>query len=360
MDYGKFASTFELTREKYSSQIVEKQRRCESSCLPLSKEKCGSLQGTQGHVAFHDINDRLEYCSVSLQDYSHLSDYDESVKGPNQVKQGNLKSHGENFENGSSYTPSLKATIKEELNVEMIKELRSLVNEDFDDSSKNSYSLRSGKEDRKLGQLRKKFLPFRGNHLSRLVIPVGPRFQAEIPQWEGTTNIRHHNIDDDFKWFGTEIWPMPIKETSTKGVGEGRPDVCSCDFPRSIDCVQQHISEARELLQSQIGTTFSSWKFDEMGEDVSKLWTMEEQKEFEYIVRLNPLSSDMDFWKLAMDCFPSKPLKSMVNYYYNVYIPRHIGKETRASFGVDDSGNDKIMDYKNGDDYGKMTTKQLF
>ncbi|XP_019431283.1 PREDICTED: uncharacterized protein LOC109338480 isoform X2 [Lupinus angustifolius] len=381
MDDGKSTCTFELlNKKKYNNQVAKNHRRGESSslsCLGNSKEKC-SFQRVQEHVAFHVSNDIVEHCNSCWQycshsngssqvikgqvfhatdddenctfcceDYSHLSDFDESM--PSSMKQGNLKGHFEPFEDRSSNTIGI--SVKEKRNIELSGELKSLINKDFDDSiSRNSYSLRLGQEDWKIDHP----LHFHDNHCPQVFIPVGPRFQAEIPQCENLTNRRQHHLNDDFKWFCNEVWPMPV-ETDIKGVGNGRPDACSCDFPGSIDCVQLHISEARERLKLEIGTTFSSWKFDEMGEDVSKSWTIEEQKKFESLTR-TLLSNDMDFWKVAMENFPNKPMKSMLNYYYNVCIPRRMSRETRDSFVAIDSDDDKLMEE---DDYSTTTMQMV-
>ncbi|BAT84166.1 hypothetical protein VIGAN_04145700 [Vigna angularis var. angularis] len=140
------------------------------------------------------------------------------------------------------------------------------------------------------------------NEIPRPVIPIGPRFQAEVPKWEGTTNV---NNDDDSKWSGVQVWPMPnISENSIEGTGKGR-------LGGSIECVKLHIREARELLKLEIGATFSSWKFDEMGEEFSQSWTLEEDKKFESMMKLNTSSKTRNFWKLALKHFPSKSLKCM-------------------------------------------------
>ena len=271
------------------------------------------------------------------------------------MKQRNLRSHCEDLVTSSSCTDNADTSIKEEPNIEILNVLKSFVNEDFANSRGASHSLFSRKEDKEFNQPRKKFLPSKFSHLPNLVIPIGPRFQAEVPKWEGTANVRHYNCDD-LKWLGTQIWPKPhITETNTKGIGKGRFDSCSCDIPGSVDCVQQHIGDARKLLQSEIGTAFSSWNFDRMGEDVSKSWTLKEQKEFESLLNVNPLSDGTKFWKLAMEHFPAKSMKSMVKYYYNVYIPRRMSMETRCSFGAVDSDNDQNEDYKNED--GCSTTR---
>ncbi|KOM37635.1 hypothetical protein LR48_Vigan03g101700 [Vigna angularis] len=164
------------------------------------------------------------------------------------------------------------------------------------------------------------------NEIPRPVIPIGPRFQAEVPKWEGTTNV---NNDDDSKWSGVQVWPMPnISENSIEGTGKGR-------LGGSIECVKLHIREARELLKLEIGATFSSWKFDEMGEEFSQSWTLEEDKKFESMMKLNTSSKTRNFWKLALKHFPSKSLKCMVNFYHNVYIPRCLSMKTRSLLEVD-------------------------
>ena len=196
----------------------------------ITKEKRGNRNAIQ--------NEKVEYYNICRQDYTQLGDPDEFAEGLNPMKQGHLKA------------------------------LESLVNEDFDNSNENSHSSCLKNEDVELNQSQNN-LSFEDNHIPRPVIPIGPRFQAEVPTWEDRTNIQHN--DDSLKLMGIQLWPMPnISENKTNDVGGGRCDSCSCEFPGSIDCVKLHIREARELLKLEIGTTFSSWKFDEMGEDVSK------------------------------------------------------------------------------------------
>lgn len=66
--------------------------------------------------------------------------------------------------------------------------------------------------------------------------------------------------------------------------------------------------------------------------DVLKSWTKEDEKGFESLVALNLLSSVTKFWKLTMEYFPSKSIGCMMNYYYNVYIPRCMSIEEKISF----------------------------
>ncbi|KAK7255833.1 hypothetical protein RIF29_29256 [Crotalaria pallida] len=73
---------------------------------------------------------------------------------------------------GEKHTTGHSETlVKEKPYTTFFKELKPLVNEEFNDSSQNSYLFHSKKEDVKLGQP----LPSWGNHL---------------PQWEGITSIR--------------------------------------------------------------------------------------------------------------------------------------------------------------------------
>ncbi|KAK7339826.1 hypothetical protein VNO77_20512 [Canavalia gladiata] len=297
----------------------------------ITREKCCNQNAI--------INDTIQYCSICREDYSYLSKSDEFIEG--------LKGHMKNCRKDLGTRKT-----KEKPSMEFFKALESFVNEDFHNSSETSRSLSSKNEDMELNQPQKSSLASKTNHIPRPVIPIGPNFQAEVPKWEGTTNVRHHNSDDDLKWLGTQLWPMPdFTKSNVKGIGEGRPDSCSCEFPGSIDCVRLHVSEARQLLKLEIGTTFSSWKFDKMGEDVSKSWTLKEQKEFESIVKLNPLSKDTNFWKLAIEHFPSKSMKCLVNYYHNVYIPRCLSLETRSFLDAVDSDDDQDEKYCNKDDF---------
>ncbi|XP_058738601.1 AT-rich interactive domain-containing protein 2-like isoform X2 [Vicia villosa] len=250
-----------------------------------------------------DQNDRVDFCSISRQDYSHLSDVEDYAKRPNYLmNEENFYIHaGDLMDNSYSY--DIATSIKEKLK----------------------------EEDMEFADSRKKFLPSRGSHLPRPFIPIGPRFQAEVPKWEASTNIKQYDSDDCLRWLGTQIWPMPsLSRNDAKSIEKGRSDSSSGENLESIDRVKKH-GEARECLKSKVNDTFSSWKFDIKKEDVSKSWTMEEEKKFEYLVKLNQLSSDTKFWKLTMEYFPSKSIECMKNYYYNVYIPRCMSIENKIS-----------------------------
>ncbi|KAK7373885.1 hypothetical protein VNO80_07305 [Phaseolus coccineus] len=68
-------------------------------------------------------------------------------------------------------------------------------------------------------------LSFNDNRVRGAIIPIGPRFQAEVPRWEETTKIRIHENDDDLKFLGIQLWPIPkASENMEKVIGECRYD----------------------------------------------------------------------------------------------------------------------------------------
>jgi len=268
-----------------------------------------------------------QHCTNNSQYYPHLGVFDAFIEGSNPVKQQSLK-HSRKYLVTTKYTTSIDTSMKEKSTLNFAKALEPLFNGDFDNSNETSHSSNLENEYMELNQTQNKSLS-EDNEILRPVIPIGPRFQAKVPKWEGTTKVKCHNNDDDLKWLGVEVWPMPnINENNTKGIGEERPDSYYCQDSRSVECVKLHTKEVREFLKSEIGATFSSLKFNGMGEEVSESWTLEEDKKFEYVLNLNTSSKAKIFWKLAMKHFPSKSLKCLINYYHNVYIPRRLSKET--------------------------------
>ena len=113
-------------------------------------------------------------------------------------------------------------------------------------------------------------------------VSIGPEFQAEIPVWNGppkqsqTQTINedsnfNENMDDS-RWLLTPIWPMKDREgiVNKERIGKGRSDGCSCCVQGSMECVRLHVEEEREKIKEELGVSFSSWRFDDMGESVSK------------------------------------------------------------------------------------------
>ncbi|TXG58759.1 hypothetical protein EZV62_016588 [Acer yangbiense] len=194
-----------------------------------------------------------------------------------------------------------------------------------------------------------------GENLPRPVIPIGPKFQAEVPEWTGPINKgKLYGCDGDseiLKWLGTKIWPIEkrSRKRNMKVIGRGRPESCSCVSPGSADCIKGHTHLARLALKSDLGPAFLSWKFDEMGEVVSKTWTVKEQSVFESLVKNNHLSNGMEFWERALKLFPSKGKKSILSYYYNVFNPRRMSQLTRSSLDQVDSDEDQV-DHNDRDD----------
>nr|XP_043637230.1 AT-rich interactive domain-containing protein 1-like isoform X2 [Erigeron canadensis] len=132
----------------------------------------------------------------------------------------------------------------------------------------------------------------------QLVIPLGPRFQADVPEWTGPPQSRYPhktlNNQDSLKWSGTVIWSNKNRrpEAESDVIGRGRPHRCECYNPGSILCVKSHINEKAARLQKELGPAFQIWKFDEMGEVVAKLWKQSEQQKFSRIVKTNPSSQE--------------------------------------------------------------------
>lgn len=184
-----------------------------------------------------------------------------------------------------------------------------------------------------------------GNHFQRKVIPVGPRFQADIPVWNGPVQrrISGHNS----KWLGTEIWPggMGKLRTSEKPIGKGRSNCCCCLSPGSGSCTKRHVLEKRLLLKCDLGPAFYSWKFDEMGMQVSESWTLKERQTFKAIMKTKSCHEN-DFLKHALKCFPKKRRKDIVNYYFNVYIPQHMGQLRRSASMIQiDTDDEEEINY---------------
>ncbi|CAA7033967.1 unnamed protein product [Microthlaspi erraticum] len=185
-------------------------------------------------------------------------------------------------------------------------------------------------------------------------IPVGPGFQAEIPVWIAPTKkgkfYGSPGDSDTLKWLGTGVWPTYSlkKKAHYKKVGEGRSDdSCSCDSPRSTNCVNQHIKETTELLEKDINRAFYTWEFDKMGEELgSKSWTANEERRFKDLVKKNPLSTTEGFWDIAAKAFPRKSLNDLRSYYYNVFLIRRMILLTHSSadhISSDDDHNDDFL-----------------
>lgn len=173
-------------------------------------------------------------------------------------------------------------------------------------------------------------------------IPVGLDRQAEIPTWD-PKSIEKCRFGYD-QLMGDCVIPMPGQEFSAQiGIrdGNGRKS-CGCPDEGSTTCIQLHVKEARERLRANLGPEkFVKLGFCDMGEDVSQLWTEEEEREFHEVVYSNPVSQNKDFWGHLSAVFPSRTKKEIVSYYFNVFILRRRSVQNRSNFLDIDSDDDE-------------------
>ncbi|KAL9242809.1 hypothetical protein vseg_016773 [Gypsophila vaccaria] len=177
---------------------------------------------------------------------------------------------------------------------------------------------------------------------------LGPHFQADVPIWTGIVS------ESDSKWLGTQIWvPDSLKEMSqfqTELPGKGRPESCKCQYPGSVECHRFHIAESRLKLRQTLGLAFYHWKFDRMGEEVSLSWTVEEEKRFKHIIKLNTPH-------LGKPYFPKKKRTDLVSYYYNVYLINRRRYQNRVTPKEIDSDNDEEEFGSVGEAFGYNAVK---
>ncbi|KAL3369055.1 hypothetical protein AABB24_009716 [Solanum stoloniferum] len=190
-------------------------------------------------------------------------------------------------------------------------------------------------------------------------IPVGPQFQADIP--ESIEEI----YESDSKWLGTGIWPLGKREKKRalvdRGpIGKGRQDICSCNTRGSYDCVKFHISEKRRKLKIDLGSAYSEWKFDSIGEEVALSWSREEEHKFQDIVKSNPLSEEKSFWNEVFKFFPNKSRESLVSYYFNVFLLRRRANQNRTNAGNIDSDDDESEYGPRFDCFGRDAKYSIF
>lgn len=201
-----------------------------------------------------------------------------------------------------------------------------------------------------------------GDNLQRAVIPIGPKFQAEVPEWTGPVdkNEVYSGDAEALKFLGTKVWPTEKRSTrrDLKETGSGRTQSCSCFYPGSVDCVRTHTHSARLALQSELGPAFTGWKFDEMGDTVVKKWTGKDQNMFESLIKKYPLSTGEKFWERALKLFPSKSKTSILNYYYNVFNPKHLRQLTESSNDHVESDEDQT-DEKDENGESSQQTRRL-
>ncbi|XP_050228172.1 AT-rich interactive domain-containing protein 2-like [Mercurialis annua] len=196
--------------------------------------------------------------------------------------------------------------------------------------------------------------PLSDEHVHRHVF-VGRRFQAEVPEWTGSV------CESDSKWLGTKVWPLEYGEHNVHieadSIGKGRPDICDCDLPGSVECVRFHIAENRVKLKIELGSMFYHWKFDRMGEEISLRWTVEEEKRFKDVVRCNLPSLDRSFWDNSRKYFHRKTKEDLVSYYFNVFLVQRRSYQNRVTPKHIDSDDDESEFGSLSDTYGHRALK---
>ncbi|KAI3947207.1 hypothetical protein MKX01_019860 [Papaver californicum] len=221
------------------------------------------------------------------------------------------------------------------------------------DSVDNSSTLNDDQMEHKRARRSPRLQNFIGDYIPRLAIPVGPRFQADIPDWiepRKSDNFSTDNLSDS-RYVGTKVWPIEGKNTEDskeERIGKGRSYSCSCNSMGSISCIKLHIFEKGCQLRADLGSVFFTWKFDEMGEEVSKSWTAVEQQCFESLVKTNRISQTDSFLVSALKQLSGKCRRSILSYYFNVFILRRMRKQARLATEFVDSEDDD----GNDDDFG--------
>ncbi|XP_052193245.1 AT-rich interactive domain-containing protein 1 isoform X2 [Diospyros lotus] len=170
---------------------------------------------------------------------------------------------------------------------------------------------------------------FLGNKQNKKRVPVGPLFQANVPEWS------EEIYESDPRWLGLQVWPPKSKEHNRyvierARIGRGRQDSCGCRHPGSVECVRFHISNKRMQVKIELGSAFHCWKFDMMGEEVALSWKKEDEQRFKEIVRSNPPSMDKCFWDELVRSFPSKAREDLVSYLFNVFILQRRAHQNRS------------------------------
>jgi len=129
------------------------------------------------------------------------------------------------------------------------------------------------------------------SELPRKRVPIGPTFQADIPDWTDPTNkedVSDENVElNNSRWLGTQIWPIEGDDTQSRKelIGKRKAFSCKCTAQGSVERARFHVNMVRLHLNSELGPAFFSLGFADMGEEVSRTWTQEEQMKFDDLVR---------------------------------------------------------------------------
>ncbi|XP_019157080.1 PREDICTED: uncharacterized protein LOC109153665 [Ipomoea nil] len=172
-------------------------------------------------------------------------------------------------------------------------------------------------------------------HPIRKMVPVGPEYQADIPDW---------NPQSLSNYSSEQLAPIPDVESSvsTRFIGKENEGGCYCLDKGSIRCVRQHVKESRDKLIENIGLkNFEELGFCDMGEVVAERWSDEEEKNFHDIVFSNKASFGKNYWHSLAVSFPSRSKMELVSYYFNVFKLRQRAEQNRLVPTNIDSDNDE-------------------
>lgn len=190
------------------------------------------------------------------------------------------------------------------------------------------------------------------SELPRKRVPIGPTFQADIPDWTDPTNKEDVSDENDelnnSRWLGTQTWPIEgcDRQSRKELIGKRKAYSCNCTVRGSVECVKFHVNMARLHLKSDLGSAFFSLGFADMGEEVSRSWTQEEQMKFDDLVRQNPSSEGKGFWEPALEYFTSKRKQDIVSFYFNVFLLRWMSIRTRLGDQIVDSSDDESLGWE--------------
>lgn len=171
----------------------------------------------------------------------------------------------------------------------------------------------------------------------RKVIPVGPDHQADVPEFDtelAKNCIENYGMD---QFLGVCVIPFHHSDfDSDTQTG------CECLDGGSISCVQEHVKEARLKLRKSYGDVkFAELGMLDMGEEVSRRWSKEEEEVFHQVVYSNPESLGRMFWKQLSLAFPCRTKKELVSYYFNVFVLHRRAVQNRSHFLDIDSDDDE-------------------
>ncbi|WOL05813.1 AT-rich interactive domain-containing protein 2 [Canna indica] len=187
------------------------------------------------------------------------------------------------------------------------------------------------------------------NDQKRMRIPMGRYYQAIVPLWTGKPSVSSIGPHEELKWLGTRTWPPEGQENElcfdSIAVGRGRQDTCQCLFPGSIECTRFHIAENRLLLKRELGPPFHAWGFRSMGEEVSLSWTEDEELKFKAIVNSNRPSMDKNFWNMLHLYFPFKKRRTLVSYYFNVFLLGRRRYQNRVTHNIDSDDDEPELGF---------------